>query len=226
MPLSIRDTQAFTNVPNSRNIGELATINETEALIQDQLIPNGAQGITNLSSLVIPSTDVLLNAIQPGSSGATTIRFPYNRDLYEVYKIFFLGCYQTGGTGALNLKFNDDTGSNYNHTYAFWSGTTSSATQASAATTNPVLINSQASSIPFNAVLTVFTPNYQTIAAQDYPVWSYQHFSTVQGFASGYMTATEPEYIQITTTYAFTRGQILCYATPQVATTNVPPANG
>ena len=80
MPLSIRDTQAFTNVPNSRNIGELASLYETEALIQGPVVPNGAQGITDLSSLAISSNDVLLNAIQPGSSGATTIRFSYNQD--------------------------------------------------------------------------------------------------------------------------------------------------
>ena len=226
MPLSIRDTQAFTNVPNSRNIGELASLYETEALIQGPVVPNGAQGITDLSSLAISSNDVLLNAIQPGSSGATTIRFSYNQDLYKVYKILFLGCYQTGGTSSINLKFTDDAAATYTYTYAFWSGTTSSASQASINTTPAVLINSLAASTPFNGLLTIYTPDYQTVTAQDYPVWSYQHFSTVQGFASGYMVSTEPDYIQITTTYAFTRGQILCYATPQTATTNIPPANG
>jgi hypothetical protein len=226
MPLSFRDTQAFTNVPNSRDIGELASLYETEALIQGLAIPNGAQGITNLPSLVIPSTDVLLNAIQPGSSGATTIRFPYNQDLYEVYKILFLGCFQSGGTSSINLKFNDDTGNNYNHTFAFWSGTTSSATQAYVGTATPVLINSLAASTPFSALLTIYAPNYQPGGAQDRPSWFYQHFSVVQGFASGSMVATDPEYIQLTTSFPFTRGQILCYATPQIATTNVPPANG
>ena len=92
MSLSIRDTQAFTNVPNSRDIANLASLSETERLIvRSPELQNGAQAVTT-PSIGVDSNDILLDSIQAGSKGATTLYFPYRPDLYLRHRLLFLGC--------------------------------------------------------------------------------------------------------------------------------------
>jgi hypothetical protein len=219
MSLSIRDTQAFTNVPNSRDIADLASLSETERLIvRSPELQNGAQAVTT-PSIGVDSNDILLDSIQSGSKNATTLYFPYRPDLYLTHRLLFLGCL-FGTASSIGINFSDIS-SNYQHARGLWNGTTSAETQADATTTTPLLASAVAASRYWNGYLDIRTKQYQNVSsptgapiAGEYPQWSYQHFGERHGHAWGYMTSGTPSFIKITCTYAITAGNILLYGTP------------
>jgi len=219
MSLSIRDTQAFTNVPNSRDIANLASLSEIERLIvRPPELQNGAQAFTT-PSIGVDNNDVLLDSIQSGSKGATTLYFPYRPDLYLVHKLIILGATFTTAS-SITLNFSDIS-SSYYHSRGLWTGTTSAETQAITTTTAPLLASAVAATYKWSGYLEVRSKQFQNLTtptgapiSAEYPSWTYQHFGERHGHAAGEMYSGTPSFIKITTQYAMTTGNILLYGTP------------